>query len=174
MTALFGKERKQVTGGKIENVLGMNTTLTGQLRSDGNVRIDGVFVGTIETAGNVILGEHARVEADITANAVQVWGAVKGNITASSRLEILSSGRVWGDIMVASLLIDEGGVFRGESLMGSSEERFLIEGPPSPNVEIIELEKEDEPEKKPGSRGTSKKAQVATEAEEAEAESDGD
>ena len=126
---MLGRDKKQIAGGKIENVLGVNTTLTGHLKSDGNIRIDGVFVGEIQTAGNVILGEHAKVEADITANAVQVWGVVKGNITASSRLEILSSGSVWGDIRVASLLIDEGGVFRGESLMGTSEERFLIEGP---------------------------------------------
>jgi len=160
LTALFGKDRKQVAGGKIENVLGVNTTLTGHLKSDGNVRIDGVFVGKIETAGNVILGEHSKVEADITANAVQVWGAVKGNITASSRLEILSTGRVWGDIMVASLLIDEGGIFRGQSLMGSSEERFLIEGPRDPKIEIVKLQEEEEPKEKPQDEKTSKKEQV--------------
>lgn len=160
MTALFGKGTKQVAGGKIENVLGVNTTLTGHLKSDGNVRIDGVFVGKIETAGNVILGEHSKVEADIIANAVQVWGAVKGNITASSRLEILSTGRVWGDIMVASLLIDEGGTFRGQSLMGSSEERFLIEGPREPKIEIVKLQEEEEPEEKPQDDKTDKKEQV--------------
>jgi len=160
LTALFSKSKKQVAGGKIENVLGVNTTLTGHLKSDGNVRIDGVFVGEIETAGNVILGEHAKVEANITANAVQVWGAVKGNITASSRLEILSTGRVWGDIMVASLLIDEGGIFRGQSAMGSGEERFLIEGPRTPKIEIIEIQEEEEPEEKLKGRKTSKKEPI--------------
>ena len=141
---MFGTEKRRVVGGKIENVLGVNTTLSGHLKSDGNVRIDGVFIGTIETAGNLILGEHAKVEADITANAVQVWGAVKGNITAASRLEILSSGRVWGDIMVASLLIDEGGMFRGQSLMGGQGEPFLIEGPREPEMEIVEISEAQE------------------------------
>jgi len=143
MSALFAKNKKPAaTGGKIDNVLGANTTLTGHLKSDGNVRIDGIFVGTVETAGNVIIGECAKVEADVSANAVQVWGALKGNVTAASRLEIMSSGRVWGDIAVASLLIDEGGLFRGQSLMGSGDERFLIEAPGSPEVEVIELEGE--------------------------------
>ncbi|MCL6430019.1 MAG: polymer-forming cytoskeletal protein [Anaerolineae bacterium] len=128
--ALFNKEKGPVVGpGKIENVLGPSTRFQGRLTSDGNVRVDGVFEGTIETAGNVIIGEQARVMADIVANGVQVWGAIKGNITATGRLEILSSGRVWGDIKVAALLIDEGGVFRGQCVMQGNGEPLLLEGP---------------------------------------------
>ena len=114
-------EGPAVVGGKIENVLGPNTSFQGHMRSDGNVRVDGVFEGSIETAGNVIIGPSARVMADIIANAVQVWGAVRGNVTAQGRLEILPSGRVWGDIRVASLLIDEGGVFRGQCSMAGDD-----------------------------------------------------
>lgn len=128
--ALFSKDKEPVVGpGKIENVLGASTHVEGHLTSDGNIRVDGVFEGSIETAGNVIIGEQARVMADIVANGVQVWGAVKGNITASGRLEILSSGRVWGDIKVAALLIDEGGIFRGQCIMQQDGEPLLIEGP---------------------------------------------
>lgn len=128
--ALFSKDKGPVVGpGKIENVFGPSTHIEGRLTSDGNVRVDGVFEGSIETAGNVIVGEQARVLADIVANGVQVWGAVKGNITAAGRLEILTSGRVWGDIKVASLLIDEGGVFRGQCIMHGENETLLIEGP---------------------------------------------
>ncbi len=130
--ALFTKEKAPIAApGKIENVLGAGTRFEGHVAADGNIRVDGVFEGSIETAGNVIIGEHARVMADIVANGVQVWGAVKGNIAATGRLEILSSGRVWGDIKVAALLIDEGGILRGQCIMlgdGESELR-LIEGP---------------------------------------------
>jgi cytoskeletal protein CcmA (bactofilin family) len=128
---LFGKERTFVAfEGKIENVLGPSATYHGNLKSEGNVRIDGYFDGSIETAGNVIIGETAKVVADITASNVQVWGAVKGRISANGRLEILPSGRVWGEINVTSLLIDEGGLFRGKSVMrGDEEPPFLLEGP---------------------------------------------
>jgi len=131
--ALFGKDKRAVAvgPGKIENVFGPSTRLEGHLTSDGNVRVDGIFEGSIETAGNVIVGEQARVMADIKANGVQVWGAVKGTITAVGRLEILPSGRVWGDIKVAALLIDEGGVFRGQCAMQGECEPLLIEGPPA-------------------------------------------
>ena len=124
-------EGSAVVGGKIDNVLGPNTSFQGHMKLDGNVRVDGVFEGSIETAGNVIIGPSARIMADITANAVQVWGAVRGNVTAQGRLEILPSGRLWGDIRVASLLIDEGGVFRGQCTMaGDDVEADLGHGQP--------------------------------------------
>ncbi len=110
-----------VTSGTIENLLGANTDYEGTIRSDGNIRIDGVFRGRIETAGNVLIGPSAKVLADIAANIVQVWGSVQGNIKTQGRLEILANGRVWGDIEVGSLLIDEGGMFRGRCTMAGED-----------------------------------------------------
>lgn len=130
---MFGKKERppaQATGAdKIETTIGATTDFNGHLKSDGGIRIDGAFEGLVETAGNVIVGEGAKVLADVSARNISVAGTVKGNITASGRLEILSTGRVWGDIHVSSFLIDEGGVFRGQSLMQASDEPLLIEAP---------------------------------------------
>jgi cytoskeletal protein CcmA (bactofilin family) len=126
---VFGRKKPAVPADKIENVIGASASFNGHLTADGGIRIDGGFQGVVETAGNVIIGPEARVRADITARNVSVAGFVKGNIRASGRLEILSTGRVWGDISVASLLIDEGGIFRGESMMEAGDEPLLIEGP---------------------------------------------
>ena len=115
-----------VVGGKIENVLGENTSCEGTLKAEGNIRVDGVFRGRIETAGNVIVGPKAQVLADIVASAVQVWGAVRGDIAIKGRLEILPSGRVWGDVKVASLLIDKGGIFRGQCVMAGEDGESVI------------------------------------------------
>ncbi len=119
----FGK-KSQAPGaalGKIDNVLGAETRFKGNIIADGNIRIDGLYEGRIETAGNVIIGPEARVLADIVATVVQVWGAVEGNVMTRGRLEILPTGRVFGNLRVASLLIDEGGIFRGECIMGAEE-----------------------------------------------------
>ncbi|MEN6479199.1 MAG: polymer-forming cytoskeletal protein [Anaerolineales bacterium] len=121
----FGK-KSQAPGaalGKIDNVLGAETRFKGNIIADGNIRIDGLYEGRIETAGNVIIGPEARVLADIVATVVQVWGAVQGNVMTRGRLEILPTGRVFGNLRVASLLIDEGGIFRGECIMGADEEQ---------------------------------------------------
>jgi len=117
---------------RIENVIGPTATFVGELKCDGGVRIDGVFQGTLETMGNVIVGETAKVAADLVGRNISISGAVKGNITASGRLEILSTGLVWGDIQVASFLIDEGGVFSGNSQMPAEFEPLLIEGDQGP------------------------------------------
>ncbi len=135
---MFKKERPVVAfTGKIENIIGPTASFDGHLKAHGNVRVDGYLQGSIETSGNVIIGETGKVLADITANNIQVWGALKGNIDGAGRLEILPSGRVWGDIKVASLLIDEGGIFRGKSIMATEEpEPFLLTGPAVTDVGI--------------------------------------
>ncbi len=142
---MFKKDKPApLAGGKIDSVLGATSSYNGTLKSDGNLRIDGSFQGHIETAGNLIVGASAKVMADIKANAVQVWGAVRGDITAQGRLEILPGGRVWGDIEVAALLIDEGGVYRGQCIMGGAqlEPTGLLET----GAETIDASETPEPE----------------------------
>jgi cytoskeletal protein CcmA (bactofilin family) len=123
---LFGRS-KEMPSEKIENVIGPTANFNGHFKAEGGIRIDGLFEGTIETAGNVIVGEEARVMADITARNVSVAGVVKGNVNATGRLEILSTGQVRGDIAVPSFLIDEGGIFRGQSVMQGAGEPLLFE-----------------------------------------------
>jgi len=124
------KDKRRVSD-RIETVIGPNARFSGTLETDGGLRIDGLCEGNVEAAGNVIVGEQGRVLADIQANNVSVSGAVKGKIIASGRLEILSSGKVWGDIAVASFLIEEGGFFRGQSLMAGVDEPPLLKAPES-------------------------------------------
>jgi cytoskeletal protein CcmA (bactofilin family) len=84
---VFGKGKSHNVD-KIEAVIGPAASFNGHLQCDGSVRIDGLCEGTIETAGNVIIGEGAKVMAEIIAENVSVAGALKGNITARERLEI--------------------------------------------------------------------------------------
>ncbi|RMF04161.1 MAG: hypothetical protein D6768_03965, partial [Chloroflexi bacterium] len=103
---------------KIETVIGANTNFKGTLVCDGSVRIDGVAEeGLIKTAGNIVVGPEARVGANLEAENVSVSGAVTGNITATGRLEILSTGKVWGKVDVGSFLLDEAGFFKGSLSM---------------------------------------------------------
>lgn len=121
---------------KIETVIGPNANFNGHLRCDGNVRIDGVCeAGLIETVGNVIIGEGAKVAADIVAQNVSVSGDVTGKITSHGRLEILSTGRVWGEVKVQSFLLDEGAFFRGRLIMDKDMEPPEIPATLPPQVE---------------------------------------
>jgi len=151
---MFGKEKTQSSslptisstpssGGsptKIETLIGPTANFKGVVQSDGGLRVDGVFEGTVQLAGNLIIGESGKVIADVTAQNVSVAGALKGTVKAAGRLEILSTGRVWGDISVASFLIDEGGFFRGQSIMPGEPDMPLLDAPaaPPPPARVVE------------------------------------
>jgi cytoskeletal protein CcmA (bactofilin family) len=121
---VFGSSSKNLPIEKIETVIGPNTNFNGYLKCDGSVRIDGVCEGgRIETVGNIIVGPDAMVAADLVARNVSVSGAVSGQIHASGRLEILRTGRVWGDVEVGSFLLDEEGYFRGQMVMDEEPAR---------------------------------------------------
>ena len=122
---IFSREQRGAQSDVIENVIGPSASLKGALRSDGGVRIDGVFEGTIEVGGNVVIGEGGRVVANISARNITVGGAVRGDIDGTGRLEILATGQVHGDICVGSVMIDEGGLFQGHSRMRGHEQRAL-------------------------------------------------
>lgn len=136
---MFGRSNKDAPIEKIETVIGPNTNFRGHLVSDGSIRIDGVCEeGIIETVGNIIISPQAKVAAELIAENVSVSGTVTGNIKASGRLEILSTGKVWGDVDVGSFLLDEEGYFQGKLMMKEEIERPQIgendfaESPASP------------------------------------------
>ncbi len=112
----------------IETVIGPNTYIKGEIQGDGGIRVEGVVEGNIDTTGNLIITESAKVLAEIKANNISIAGAVRGNITAN-RVEILDTGRVWGDLTIKSLLINEGAYLRGQTFMPKDLQPPEIEAP---------------------------------------------
>ncbi len=120
---LLGKRIKGAPTDKIETVIGPNTNFKGTLVCDGSVRIDGVCEeGLIKTVGNIVVTPEAKVAANLVAENVSVSGSVTGKITAFGRLEILSTGKVWGDVEVGSFLLDEEAFFSGKLVMQDAPE----------------------------------------------------
>ena len=103
---------------KIENVVGRSCIVHGDLIADGAFRVEGAVEGSVESKSAVVVGESATVTGKIRAADVVVAGKVHGNVQCSGHLEILGTGSIQGDIEVASLRIETGGVFAGVSLMG--------------------------------------------------------
>ena len=78
--------------------------------------------------GNLVIGESATIVADIQAYNITVSGTIKGNITAN-KIEIMETGKVWGDLSVNSLLLNEGAFLRGNTNMQGDLEPPVIEAP---------------------------------------------
>jgi cytoskeletal protein CcmA (bactofilin family) len=99
-------------------LLGHGAEVNGKLHFEGTVRIDGTFTGEITTNDLLIIGEGAKIAANISCGSAVVNGEVTGNITASDSVELHKPARVKGDIATPSLAIDRGVLFDGISKMG--------------------------------------------------------
>ena len=120
---------------RVTSVLGPGINWAGNLGGKGGIRIEGTFEGEISIRGLVVIGETGRISCkNLRANNVVVAGAVKGNITAE-KLEIRSTGRVWGDVVTVAFATEEGAFLRGQVRMEDKVELHLEEKPPASEVE---------------------------------------
>jgi cytoskeletal protein CcmA (bactofilin family) len=102
---------------RITSVLGAGIVWQGTIGGSGGVRIEGMFEGEIALKGLLVIGETGKVTCeDVRAANVIIAGAVKGNITAQ-KVEIRSTGRVWGDIVTTAFATEEGAFLRGQIRM---------------------------------------------------------
>jgi cytoskeletal protein CcmA (bactofilin family) len=112
--------------GELNALLGKGSEFDGKLAFEGTVRIDGTFSGEITTSDTLIVGEGARVQAEISCGTIVVHGQVGGNIHAKQAVELHTPAQVKGDITTPSLMIQKGVVFEGHSKMEDLEPRKIV------------------------------------------------
>src|SRR3990167_6061995 len=95
----------------IETIVGESVKLKGNLKSDGDIIVNGSISGDVKTKASVQVGTNANVVASIKASNVQVSGVVQGNIEARETLQISETGKVYGDINVGVLIVSPGALF---------------------------------------------------------------
>src|SRR3954463_448672 len=113
--------------GEVHTLLGKGSEFEGKLTFEGQVRIDGKFSGQIFTKDTLVIGDGARVNAEINAGTVIVNGVVEGNIRATQTIELHQPGRIKGNMETPSLSMDKGFIFEGSCKM----EALSKGGPPS-------------------------------------------
>lgn len=102
---------------RITSVVADGVSLRGKLSGEGGVRIEGAFDGDIELSGLLVIGPTGRVTCpQLKARHVIVAGAMRGDILAE-RVEIRASGRVWGNVVTASMATEDGAFLRGQIQM---------------------------------------------------------
>ncbi|HEX9051575.1 MAG TPA: polymer-forming cytoskeletal protein [Anaeromyxobacter sp.] len=127
-------KREDVTTSPSSNgdlLLGEGAEFEGKLTFAGTVRIDAKFKGSIFTNDVLVVGEHAKIDADITCGTVIVYGEVNGNIKAKAAVELHHPAKLRGNVESPSLAIDKGVVFQGESKMGPAEKGSSVRAVPS-------------------------------------------
>jgi cytoskeletal protein CcmA (bactofilin family) len=146
MAMLKREEELAVRGsGDLNALLGKGSEFEGKLTFEGTVRIDGKFSGEIHTNDVLVIGEGARVEAEINAGSVVINGEVQGNIRAKTSVELHPPARVRGNLEAPSLSIDKGVIFEGTTKMEglnpgaakSSSSPVMVSPPGKPMVEGV-------------------------------------
>ena len=113
-------------------LLGHGAEFDGKLTFQGTVRIDSKFRGSIVTNDVLIVGENARMDAEITCGTVIVDGEVNGNVTAKTAVELHHSAKLRGNVTAPAFSIEKGAVFQGESRTAPAERGASAKPAPAP------------------------------------------
>jgi cytoskeletal protein CcmA (bactofilin family) len=103
--------------GDLNALLGRGSEFEGKLTFEGTVRIDGKFTGNIVTNDVLVVGEGAKIQAEISCGTIIVHGEVHGDIKAKSAVELHQPARMKGNIETPSLMIEKGVAFEGQCKM---------------------------------------------------------
>ncbi|HLN52220.1 MAG TPA: polymer-forming cytoskeletal protein [Lentimicrobium sp.] len=99
------------------NLIQSGTMITGDIESNGNIRIDGTLIGTVTAGGKVILGSTGTVEGEINCINADVEGKVNGLIRVKELLSLKATAVVTGDLVISKLAIEPGARFTGTCKM---------------------------------------------------------
>ena len=118
------------------NLISNGTEITGDIKSNGDIRIDGLLTGNLNTKGKVVIGPTGKVKGEVYCKNSEVSGTVDGRICVSQLLTLKTDSKISGDIITFKLSIEPGAKFTGNCKMSESE-----------NNESASFAKTKEPEK---------------------------
>lgn len=107
----------------VETIIGEGARLVGTLTVKSLLRIDGVVEGEVISDNKVVISEKGLIKGNVTASHICLGGEINGNIHSLEKTEILSTGRMYGDIQTKTMVMDENAVFEGKCTMAQSPSR---------------------------------------------------
>ena len=85
------------------NMISLGTTITGDVESKGDIRVDGKLKGSVVTQGKVVLGRDGIIEGDVVCSSADIAGVLKAKITVSQLLSLKATAKLNGDIVTNKL-----------------------------------------------------------------------
>jgi cytoskeletal protein CcmA (bactofilin family) len=104
-----------------ESIISAGLTIEGKIEGSGHVRIAGNFKGDVHVQGNLTIESGAQLTGGVQADTVIIGGELSGNIDAASRVELLQTGVLNGDLKAGSLIVAAGSRMRGRAEFGWDE-----------------------------------------------------
>lgn len=102
------------------NLISSGTDITGDIKSSGDIRIDGSLTGNLNTKGKVVIGPTGRVNGEIVCKNCEISGIVEGRVVVNQLLNLKASSKIQGDIVTSKLSIEPGALFSGTCKMNEN------------------------------------------------------
>ena len=103
------------------NLISLGTDITGDIKSSGDIRIDGSLTGNLNTKGKVVIGTTGKVKGEVNCKNSEVAGLIEGKIIVGQLLNLKASSKIHGDIVTLKLSIEPGAVFSGNCKMSDTD-----------------------------------------------------
>lgn len=101
------------------NLIGNGTHITGDINSNGDVRIDGTLKGNLSISGKLVVGPSGNIEGNVVCQNADISGEIHGKVTVSELLSLKSSAKLLGDIIAGKISIEPNATFTGTCNMGA-------------------------------------------------------
>jgi cytoskeletal protein CcmA (bactofilin family) len=108
---------KDKSGSRLDSLVGPETTVRGDCRVGGSLRLDGTIEGRVDVTETFLTGPRSRLKGEVHCRDAVIAGAIEGNISASETVELQTGARVFGDISSKGLIIQRDCVFEGRCTM---------------------------------------------------------
>jgi cytoskeletal protein CcmA (bactofilin family) len=102
------------------NLISNGTDITGDIKSTGDIRIDGSLTGNLNTKGKVVIGQTGKVKGEINCKNLEISGIIEGKVIVVQLLNLKASSKILGDIVTSKLSIEPGAIFSGTCKMSEN------------------------------------------------------
>ena len=100
------------------NLIGAGTSIEGEVKSNGDIRIDGTVKGSVISKAKVVIGTTGVIEGDINCQNADISGSVNGKTIVADMLFLKSTAKITGDVVSSKLVVESGASFTGSCNMG--------------------------------------------------------
>ena len=122
---MFGKKQKDLMDSHIATIISDGCIIDGNITSNNSIKIDGIINGNVDAKQGVILGDTGRILGQVNAAEAVIFGQVQGNINAQ-KLEIRSTGKIYGDIKTDSIEMEFGAIYNGKVTMDNAGQKPAV------------------------------------------------
>ena len=127
---MFNEKKEKQPPVLERNIIGKNTSIVGDITSEGDFRIDGNVDGTIITTGRVVIGKSGTANGKVECNNADVEGKFSGELLVHNVLTLKASAVISGDVIIGKLAVEPGAEFNASCVMKGSVKELNNESEP--------------------------------------------